>query len=167
MIKILSPKYLKNQNSVIFFASMIFLFSEIAWGQPTSDSEEIEESKSEGFVNLGYISVSPKYIISTNGKTITYKIRNNTTRSISHLFAWIYEVKKQGENTTPSYRLVNNPNRAGLPVKGIAHPPGKIADWRFPLTAAETQKKSGVSYTFRISHRGVFFTNLEKTKPPQ
>ena len=137
------------------------MFSEVGFGQtPAPQTEATSEENSENFSNLGYISFSDKYTISKNAKNIVFRIRNNATRSISKIYAWVYEVSKE-EGT--AYRLVNNPNQGGLPVKGGVHAPGTIVDWRFPLTAAD-QNKTEVEYTLRASHRSIFFTNLEPPK---
>ena len=164
----MKKRFICYYHNKIFFLIIFLGFSYFipiaVWSQSTdllNAGKENSSDYSDEFVNLGYISVSKKYVIAPNAKSITYKIRNNATRSISRMYVWIYEVEKKEENETPIYRLVNNPNKGGLPVKGSAHPSGKIEDWKFPLTAA-VKGKTNVEYDFRISHRSIFFTNLER-----
>tara|TARA_B100000686_G_scaffold355103_1_gene469938 strand:- start:5672 stop:6175 length:504 start_codon:yes stop_codon:yes gene_type:complete len=151
---------IKDLYLSILFTGLTFFLPEPLLAQPPTTEENSEKKDAEDFVNLGYISVSKKFTLASNGKSITYKIRNNTTRSISNLFAWIYEIEKKKDNKSPLYRLVNNPNKGGLPIKGSAHSPGETTDWRFLLTAAVKTKKD-IDYALRISHRGIFFVNME------
>ena len=103
------------KKTCLLFIILLFaqFFMNESWSQTTTEQEitkEEEEKDGEEFVNFGYISVSKKYTLAPNGKSITYKIQNNATRSITNLYAWIYEVILKEDNNTPLYRLVNNPS---------------------------------------------------------
>ena len=142
---------------------LFFFCSTKAFGQPSPANTNISGENAGEFIDLGYISFSPKYTLADNAKNIMFKIRNNTTRSIANIYAWIYEVTKDNNKRVPVYRLLNNPNNGGILVKGGAHRPGTVVDWRFLLVSADKNNING-EYTLWVNHRGVFFTKMEPFK---
>lgn len=134
-------------------------------GQPAeTDEEEID------FFNLGLISVSPNYILAEDAKFILFTIRNNTTRSISNIFGWVYEFIEDEQGVSSNFRLVNNPNQGGLIIKEKHHTPGTVVQWRFSLIASKQPVDPLKSFTLRISPKGIFFSRIEpqpKLIPPE
>lgn len=124
-----------------------------------------EEEPEEEFVNWGYISVSPKFTLGGNVGFIVFPIKNNTSRSIRSIHAWVYELL-QDESGAETYRLANNPNIGGLLFKEKFHSPGAVADWRFSLLAANRPAGGEPKFTFRVSHRGIFFARIEPPPKP-
>ncbi len=118
-------------------------------------------TEEQEFVNFGYVSVSPKYKIAPNAKSIIFKIRNNATRSIQSIFGWVYEFQEPEEGEATQFRLVNNPNKSGIPIKGVAHKPSAEEQWRFPLIAANPPVDSSKQFTILIDPRGVRFATIE------
>ena len=116
----------------------------------------------EEYINLGYISVSPKYKLGPRAKNIIFKIRNNATRSIQNIFGWVYEFQEGEEGEASEFRLVNNPNKGGIIDKGGAHEPTKEENWRFPLIAANPPINPSNKFTLLVDPRGIRFASFEK-----
>ena len=138
------------------------LFVFVLFLTPFPASAQEEQPEEEEFVDWGYISVSRNFTLGEKNRFIVFPIKNNTTRSIHTIHAWIYELLEDDKGGS-TYRLVNNPNIGGLLFKTKLHIPGKVADWRFSLVAANQQAGGEPKFNFRVSHRGIFFA---KTEPP-
>ncbi|MFQ5673595.1 MAG: hypothetical protein ACE5G9_10910 [Nitrospinales bacterium] len=120
-----------------------------------------QQNEAPEFVNWGLISVSPKFTLGENARFIIFPIRNNATRSIVAVYAWIFEVGED-ENGNATFRLANNPNTGGVLIKNKQHAPGTVADWRFSLVAANRPAGGGApNFTLRVSPRGIFFARME------
>ncbi len=131
----------------------------LALAQENKDNPDEKEVE---FVNFGYVSVSPKYKIGPRAKRIIFKIKNNATRSIQSIFAWVYEIKKEDDGQVSEFRLVNNPNKSGLPIKGGTHEPSTEEQWSFPLIAANPPVDPSKQFTLLVDPRGVRFATIEK-----
>ena len=125
--------------------------------QENADNQDEEE-----FINFGYISVSSKYTIDSKAKNVTFKIRNNSTRSIKNIFFWIYEFKKDAKGAVEPLRLVNNPNKSGLPIKEATHEPYAEEKWRFHLIAANPPVDDSKKFALLVDPRGIKFAKFEK-----
>ena len=131
-------------------------------GNSLAQNQQEENYEESEFVNFGYVSVSPKYKVGPKAKSITFKIRNNATRSIQSIFGWVYEFQKPKEGETPKFRLVNNPNKSGVPTKGVMHRPSAEAQWRFPLIASNPPVDTSKQFTILIDPKGIKFALIEK-----
>lgn len=148
MKKILSAKHFLT-------CLLIFLIWHIA-GDEGSCQQNKETEVEETFFNLGYISYSASYVLSPDRLFITFKVKNNTSRPISNIFAWIYRTSKAKEGETPDFLLVNNPNKGGILLKGASHSPGETSEWRFPLIRAK-EPVPQEEYSLRVSPKSIFF----------
>ncbi len=136
----------------------------------SSDGIQAQDEE-EKFVNLGLIGVSSKYNLTPDNRGILFRIRNNTTRTISNIFGWVYIYEKGEDDKEKNFVLLNNPHKGGSIVKGKPHSPGKISEWRFPLVRKATPPNQNVKYTLRVHSRSIFFANIEpilktEEKPP-
>lgn len=139
---------------------LIMVFS----ATPLLAQEEADDVRT--FINLGLISFSPKYKLTENGRHIIFRIRNNSARSISNIFAWVYGFVKGKDGKETDFRLVNNPHRGGTMVKGGPHFPGKVIEWRFPLTEKISPDDTKRDFTLRASQKSIFFMKVEPAAPP-
>ncbi len=119
------------------------------------------------YINLGLISYSTDYVLQEDVSAITFKIRNNTSRSISSLFAWVYRFQEGQEGVPGNFLLVNNPHRGSVTVKGGAHPPGRIREWRFEIVKRQRTAIGNEEYTLRVSPKSIFYLNIEPNPPPK
>ena len=145
---------------LIAFAAIILFFG-ISDAQTPANDDSSNKSEEE-FVNMGYISVSPKYTIGPRAKSITFKIKNNATRSIQSIFGWVYEFTESEEGEVSNFRLVNNPNKSGLPSKRSAHKPITDETWRFPLIAVNPPIDPSKKFTLLVDPKGIRFAIIEK-----
>ena len=152
----------KSGNKAFKILAFSF-FSLLLVSIPISAQEEQPEE--ESFVNWGYISVSPKFTLGQKTQFIVFPVKNNTTRSIRTIHAWIYELSQDDQGTV-TFRLANNPNIGGLLFKEKLHTPGTVADWRFSLVAAKRPAGGEQKFTLRVSHRGIYFARIEPPPPP-
>jgi len=120
-----------------------------------------EEGVKEKFVNIGMIAISDLHTLPEKTNTIVFRIRNNTTRTISHIFGWVYIYDKGPNGRGKNFVLLNNPHKGGNIVKGNPHLPGKISEWSFPLVREPFISNQEVDYTLRVHSRAIFFANVE------
>lgn len=143
-----------NFRSLLYLAWLVLLLA------PIPVSAQTDEPENE-LIDLGPISFSPDYNLSEDKSFIIFTIRNNTTRSIHGIFAWVYEFN-ENENSVPvNFRLANNPHKGGLSIAGEAHVPGALVGWRFPLTSARLLNDKFQKFTLRASPKGIFFSKVE------
>jgi hypothetical protein len=116
-----------------------------------------EKETDETFFNLGYISYSSAYVLSADKMFITFKIKNNASRPVSNIFAWIYRTRESKEGEASDFILVSNPNKGGILLKGGSHKPGEIAEWRFSLTRVKETVDPLEKYTLRVSPKSIYF----------
>ena len=122
----------------------------------------------EEFNDLGFVAYAKDYKVAPEFDHIIFRIKNQSTLTIDKIYAWVYHVSEDEEGNPLVLSLVNNPHRGGVIIKGNPHRPGDIAEWRFPLFKALTAKKVGKTYTLRISHKGIFYNQVEPpAKPPE
>ncbi|MFQ5444352.1 MAG: hypothetical protein ACE5EK_07030 [Nitrospinales bacterium] len=140
---------------ITLFSLLIVFISE------TSLTAQEEPDDLQSFINLGLISFSPKYKLAENGNHIIFRIRNNSGRSISNIFGWVYSFTKGKDGKGTDFRLVNNPHKGGMIVKGGPHIPGKIIEWRFLLTEKILPEETKREFTLRVSQKSIFFMRLE------
>lgn len=149
---------MKNNLSAKWIGT--YLLALLIWhiaGERSFCQQTKEKETNETFFNLGYISYSSIYVLSQDGMFITFKIRNNANRPVSNIFAWIYRNRESKEGEVSDFMLVNNPNKGGILLKGGAHKPGEIAEWRFSLTRAKDTVDPLEKYTIRVSPKSIFF----------
>ena len=158
-----STKVLFKQLKVYFgIYSLVLLMSGNGFTEAQEDAKEPDDTEEPEYVNFGYVSVSPRYALAPGAKSITFKVRNNATRSIQNIFGWVYELTIEEEGATPQFRLVNNPNKGGILLTGGMHEPAAEKQWRFPLIAANPPLDPTKQFTILIDPRGVRFANFEK-----
>lgn len=125
-----------------------------------------QEDASEKFVNIGLIGVSNIYTLPEKTNTIVFRIKNNTTRTISKIYGWVYMYDKGPNGRGKNFVLLNNPHKGGNIVKGNPHRPGTISEWSFPLVREPFIANQEIAYTLRVHSRSIFFANLETAAPP-
>jgi hypothetical protein len=158
-----STKVLFTQLKLCFeIYLLVLLMSGNSFAQDQGNSKDPDNNQEPEYVNFGYVSVSPTFVVDPRAKSITFKIRNNATRSIQSIFGWVYEIKTEEKGATSQFRLVNNPNKGGILLKGRAHEPSAEKQWRFPLVAANPPLDPSKQFTILIDPRGVRFSNFEK-----
>jgi hypothetical protein len=115
----------------------------------------------EKFTNLGAIAISDKYTLPKNRRAIVFRIRNNTTRSISQIFGRVYMIDKATIEPSKKVLLINNPHKGGNIQKGSPHLPGTVAEWNFTLAVEPRLANQNLSYTLQVHPRSIFFSNVE------
>ncbi len=148
------------------FKNLIFIICilQILLSFQDSNAQSKEDNEEEKFINLGLISFSPKYIVTEDFRLIRFKIRNNTNRTISNMFPWIYKYKKSEDGKASDFILVNNPHQGGLIQKNRIHPPGKKLFWQFKLVRPVPLEKNQ-EYTLRVSPKSIFYSRVETGIP--
>jgi len=125
-----------------------------------------QEDEIEKFVNIGLIGISTLYTLPDNTNTITFRIRNNSTRTISNIFGWVYSYNKAPNGKGKNFLLLNNPNKGGIIIKGKPHRPGTVSEWSFPLVRKSSTANPEIDYTLRVHSRSIFFANVESADKP-
>jgi hypothetical protein len=120
-----------------------------------------QEKNDENFTNLGAIAISDKYTVPDNRRAIVFRIRNNTSRSISQIFGRIFMIDKLATAAGKKVVLINNPHKGGNIQKGNPHLPGTIAEWNFILALKARRPNDNLSYTLQVHPRSIFYSNVE------
>ncbi len=125
---------------------MNWMFALASYPSNASAQEDVNEK----FVNIGLIGISNLYTLPDKTSTIVFRIRNNSTRTISHIFGWVYIYDKE-------------PNGKGknFIIKGKPHRPGTVSEWSFPLVREPSTANQEIDYTLRVHSRSIFFANVE------
>ena len=123
-----------------------------------------QEEKDEKFTNIGAIAISDKYTLPKNRRAIIFRIKNNTTRSISQIFGKVFMINKEASDPRKKLLLTNNPNKGGNILKGSPHLPGTIAEWNFVLIQEPRLTDQQISYTLHVHPRSIFFSNVKPIK---
>ena len=143
----------------IFIIGVVLSITRNGFSQTPAEDEE--------FNNLGPISYSNDYKLSPESDHITYRIKNQTTRTLDNVYAWIYHAAEDKEGNPTTLTLVNNPHQGGIITLGKPHRPGDTAEWRFSLIKTLTTKIEGGKYTLRVSAKGIFFLRIEPPVKPE
>jgi len=88
-----------------------------------------QEDIKEEFVNIGLIGVSKLHSLPEQTNSIVFRIRNNTTRTISQIYGWVYMYDKGPNGKGNNFVLMNNPHKGGNIIKGNPHRPGTVSEW--------------------------------------
>jgi hypothetical protein len=126
-----------------------------------------QEQKGEKFTNIGAIAISDKYTLPINRRAIVFRVRNNTTRSISQIFGKVYLIDRLATAPGKRFVLINNPNKGGNIQKGSPHLPGAIAEWNFPLAVKPRLADQNISYTLQVHPRSIFYSTVEPMRKIQ
>jgi hypothetical protein len=121
-----------------------------------------QEDSNEKFFNIGPISISDLYNIPSKKKNIIFRIKNNTSRTISQIYGWAYKFDKGPDGKGKNFVLLNNPHKGGVISKGKPHRPGTISEWSFPLVSKPSITNQDTSYTLRVHSRSIFFASIEQ-----
>lgn len=113
------------------------------------------------FIDLGPVSFASQYFLGPDNTHITFRIKNQTTRTIKKIYGWVYQYTKGTEVNPRDLFLVNNPHRGGTITKGKPHRPGEIAEWRFPLNRSLPPTDANEKFTLRVSLKGIFYPKVE------
>ena len=148
----------KNMPNKLFFV-YILTFSIIL--APLCFQVYGQEEKEEKFINIGAIGISDKYTLPKNRRAIIFRIKNNTTRSITQIFGKVFIINKEASDPRKKLLLTNNPNKGGNILKGSPHLPGTIAEWNFVLAEKPRLADQNISYTLQVHPRSIFFSNVE------
>ncbi|MBI5427088.1 MAG: hypothetical protein HZA02_02280 [Nitrospinae bacterium] len=133
---------------------------------PGAGSAQEKQAQKENFINLGLVSYSPDYTLAPDASFIVFKIKNNSARSISNIFGWVYRYQEGNDGNAANFVLVNNPNQGGMMLKSDRLAPGGVAEWKFALTKNAQAGKDKGKYALRISPKSIFFSRLGPgTKP--
>ncbi len=139
-------------NYALAFALILVPFCFQVYGQ---------EQDGEKFNNIGAIAISDKYYLPPNRRAIVFRIRNNTSRSISQIFGRVFMIDKAATAPGKKILLINNPHKGGNIQKGSPHLPGAIAEWNFPLAVKPRLANQNISYTLQIHPRSIFYSTVE------
>ena len=146
------------QNKLFFVYALAFSLNLV----PLCFQVYSQEQKTEKFTNIGAIAISDKYSVPVNRRGIIFRIRNNTTRSISQIFGKIYMIDKLETDPSKKFTLINNHHKGGNIQKGSPHLPGTVAEWNFALAVQPPSAKAkSVSYTLQVHPRSIFFSSVE------
>lgn len=125
-----------------------------------------QEVANERFVNIGLISISSQYTLPDKTNTIIFRIKNNTARTISKIYGWVYMYDKGLEGKGKNFVLRNNPHKGGNIIKGKPHLPGTISEWSFPLVREPLIANQEIEYTLRVHSRSIYFASVEARRKP-
>jgi hypothetical protein len=125
-----------------------------------------QEDTKEKFSDIGPISISNLYTIPSKKNNIVFKIKNNTSRTISQIYGWAYKFDKGDDGKERNFVLLNNPHKGGVIIKGSPHRPGTISEWSFPLARKPSITSPETSYTLRVHSRSIFFASIEQKRKP-
>ena len=148
----------KNMPNKLFFVYILTFSLMLA---PLCFQVYGQEEKDEKFTNIGAIAISDKYTLPKNRRAIIFRIKNNTTRSISQIFGKVFMINKEASDPRKKLLLTNNPNKGGNILKGRPHLPGTIAEWNFVLAEKPRLADQNISYTLQVHPRSIFFSNVE------
>lgn len=148
---------MKNKLLTIFLLILFFSFL-LPHHQINGQNED------EKFTTIGPIGISNKYIMPEDKRTIKFRIKNNTSRTIKHLFGWVFMIYKKQTDPGKRFLLINNPHKSGITAKGKPHLPGTISEWSFILARKPLILNQNIGFTLQIHPRSIFFANIE---PPQ
>lgn len=148
----------------IFFVSALTFFLNLF---PLCFQVYGQGQNAERFTNIGAIAISDKYTLPENRRAIIFRIRNNTSRSISQIFGKVYMTNKSETDPGKRILLINNPHKGGNIQKGSPHRPGTVAEWNFALAVEPVKADQNLSYTLQVHSRSIFYSAVEpmrKTK---
>jgi len=117
-------------------------------------------------VNLGLISFSRQYRLVDDASFIIFKIRNNSTRTITNIYGWAYRYHRKDNGEKIDLVLINNPYKSGTLIIGRNHLPGTIAEWRFALVRGKPTGDARELYTLRVSPKSIYFAEMEPLRNP-
>ena len=157
-MKEIRVQILNNMQNKLFFVYALAFALNLA---PLCFQVYGQEQKAEKFTNIGAIAISDKYTLPINRHAIIFRIRNNTTRSISQIFGKVYMIDKSATDPRKKFLLINNPHKGGNMQKGSPHIPGTIAEWNFALTMKPRLADQNLSYTLQVHPRSIFFSTVE------
>ena len=120
-----------------------------------------QEDGKEKVRNLGPIGISTLHSLPEKTNTIVFRIKNNSSRTISQIFGWVYMYEKALSGKGKNWMLLNNPHRGGNIIKGKPHRPGTVSEWSFPLVREPFIANQEIDYTLRVHSRSIFFVNVE------
>ncbi len=147
--------YIKKQLLLLAVFTLLILTSY------ASHARAQDEGVAENFVNLGLISISDLLTLPAKTKSIVFRIKNNTSRSISQIYGWVYMYDKVANGRRTNFVLMNNPHRGGRIIEGAPHRPGTIAEWHFPLVREPFIPNAELDYSLRVHPRSIFFASIE------
>ncbi len=140
------PLYFKCLTKVfIFCLALLFVPFELEGKQ-----NEVQQD----LIHLGFISYSPNFKLTKDRKHIIFKIKNNTSRTISNIYGWVYQYQEGDPNSST---LVNNPNQGGLLIEGGPHNSGKIVSWKFKLLPLRKPATPKDRYALKTSNKSIFY----------
>jgi len=141
----------------------ILAFILVLLSLPNGYAQTELEKKEEKIINLGLISLSPEYSLGPGENHIIFKIRNDSSGTLSTIYGWVYIYKENERGVAENYTLVNNPHRGGILVKGKPQLPGQWGQWRFPIHPPPSDRNSLYKYRLQVYDRGVFFLRLPRS----
>ncbi|MBT3922988.1 MAG: hypothetical protein HOF21_10480 [Nitrospina sp.] len=125
-----------------------------------------QEDGKEKFINLGLIGISTLHSLPEKTNSIVFRIKNNSARTISQIYGWVYMYEKALSGKGKNWMLLNNPHRGGNIIKGKPHRPGTVSEWSFPLVREPFIANQEIDYTLRVHSRSIFFANVESGNKP-
>jgi hypothetical protein len=152
-LPLLIKKYILLLSSLSLLSSIFYSVQALA-----------QEDSNEKFFNIGPISISDLYTIPSEKNNIIFRIKNNTSRTISQIYGWAYKFDKGPDGKTKNFVLLNNPHKGGMIFKGKPHRPGTVSEWSFPLVRKPSITSPETSYTLRVHSRSIFFASIEQRK---
>ncbi|MEK9629086.1 MAG: hypothetical protein VW455_08690 [Nitrospinota bacterium] len=128
------------------------------------DQAFAQAEEEEKFTTLGPIGISNKYTLPENRRTIIFRIKNYTSRSINKIFGRVFLIRKNETDPAKKFILLNNPHKGGAITKGRPHRPGTISEWSFNLIEEPIRVLQDIDYTLQVHPRSIFYVNIEPPK---
>jgi len=141
----------------------VLIFIGVFLTLPNGYAQTELEKKEEKLINLGLISLSSEYSLGRDGNHIIFKIKNNSSRTLSTIYGWVYVYREDEKGAAEKLELVNNPHRGGILVEGIPQWPGQWGQWRFPIQRPPGRRDSSDKYRLHVYDRGVFFSRSPRS----
>lgn len=157
MLRIWMDSFRLRMKTVIILTALFPLTSLPALAQPPKPG-------AEEFVPQGLVAYDTNYLLGEGRDFIVFKIRNDGTRTISHLFGWVYRYNESPQGAT-DFLLMNNPHQSAFLIKGGPHRSGKVAQWRFSLNSI-IPPNANERFILRVSPKSVFFAHHEPAPAP-
>lgn len=169
-----------KKNREFPWLGTLFLLAILCCGVAISDralAQEEEKSKpaeegaepageEEDFTNYGLISISNKFELSKDRRHIAFNILNNTGRSISNLFGWVYEFDEDESGKKNKFILRNYPHKGSVCISSRFHKPGKRGKWRFVLKRAVPDDAEH-NFLLMVNLNSIFFAKVEPIEPKE
>ncbi len=150
---------------IAFLIAWLVMASPLLAKEGEKEEPVAEEGEKDGkFTNYGLISISDKHVLLPDRKHVAFKIINNTGRSISNIFGWVYQYEEDDTGKKINFVLVNYPHKSAMCGAGRFHKPGKKVKWIF-LLQNRVPEDLQPKYLVLVNMKSIFFARVEMPEP--